>query len=86
MQGVVFHGVHREDLDTALKFNCDYRRYRKYGRLYEDGQHPKFYYSFSDLINTTEHRLSDLVILFVKILSNKPQSQCDYFIQYTVKF
>lgn len=87
MQGVVFHVVHRDDLDTALKFNCDFRRYhRNHERLYENGQHPKFYHSFSDLMNSTRYHLSDLVVLLVKILTNEPQSQCDYFIQYTVKF
>lgn len=87
MQDIVFHGVHHDDLDTALKFNCDYRRYRqKHEGFFEDGHHPKFYYSFTDLINTSIYRLSDLVVLVVKILTNMPQSQCDYFIQYIVKF
>lgn len=87
MQGVVFHGIHSDDLETALKFNCDYRRYRRTQEgLYENGQHPKFYSSFSDLINSTTLHLSDLIVLFVKILTNEPKSQCDYFIQYIVKF
>lgn len=88
LQGTVFHGIHRDDLDLALKFNCDYRRYtRKHEGLYENGKHPNFYNSFSELLNTTIHPITDIVVLVMKILTNNtPQSQCDYYIQYIVKF
>ncbi|XP_022180396.1 uncharacterized protein LOC111040696 [Myzus persicae] len=83
----VFHGVHKDDLNTALKFNCDYRRYtRKREGIYENSQHPMFYHSFSDLLNKTIHPISDINVLVLKIMTNTPKTQCDYYIQYVVKF
>lgn len=87
LQNTVFHGVHRDDLNTALKFNCDYRRYtRKHEGIYENSQHPMFYNSFSDLINRTVHPISDINVLVLKIITKALKTQCDYYIQYIVKF
>lgn len=84
---VVFHGIHRDDLETALKFNCDYRRYlRSYKGLHEDTKHPMFYHSFNDLINANKYSMSDLKVLVLKILTNEPQTQCDYYIEYVITF
>ncbi|XP_003245025.1 uncharacterized protein LOC100568766 [Acyrthosiphon pisum] len=86
-ENTVYHGVHRDDLSTALKFNCDYRRYsRKREGIYENSQHPMFYNSFSDLLNKTIHPISDINVLVLKIMTKAPKTQCDYYIQYLVKF
>ncbi|VVC40785.1 Hypothetical protein CINCED_3A009403 [Cinara cedri] len=86
-EDIVFHVVHRDDLETALKFNCDYRRYqRRHEGLYEDHKHPKFYHSFKDLINVNNHSMSDIRVLVLKILTNEPKTQCDYYIEYVVTF
>jgi len=87
LQNTVFHGVHSDDLNTALKFNCDYRRYtRKREGIYENSQHPMFYNSFSDFLTTTIHPISDINVLVLKIMTKAPKTQCDYYIQYVVKF
>lgn len=79
--------MHRDDLETALKSNCDYRRYqRRHECLYEDGKHPKFYHSFKDLINAIKHSINDIIVLVLKILTNEPKTQCDYYIEYVVTF
>lgn len=73
-------------MDIALKFNCDYRRYQKrYEGFYEDGLHPKFYHSISNLLNEIKLPLTDLRVLVLKILTDVPQTQCDYYISYMVK-
>lgn len=84
----MFHGVHRDNLDTALRFNCDYRRYvrRKRDDDYSDGQHPLFYNSVSDLLNKTVHHISDLRVLVLRRLTRKPKTQCDYYVEYVVGF
>lgn len=87
LQDTVFHGVHKDDLDIALKFNCDYRRYtRKREGIYENSQHPMFYNSFSDLLNKIVHPISDIHVLVLKIMTKAPKTQCDYYIQYVVNF
>lgn len=88
LQDTVFHGVHKDDLKIALKFNCDYRRYarKRDGGIYENSQHPMFYKTFSDLLNNTTHAITDINVLVVKILTDAPKTQCDYYVQYIVKF
>ncbi|XP_025414822.1 uncharacterized protein LOC112686650 [Sipha flava] len=84
---IVFHGVHRDDIDTALKFNCDYRRYTRTRVVaHSDGQHPLFYNSVSDLLNNAGYHISDLRVLVLRILTRKPKTQCDYYIEYLVRF
>ncbi|CAH1708974.1 uncharacterized protein LOC126549232 [Aphis gossypii] len=87
-EDTVFHGVHKDDLKIALKFNCDYRRYarKRDGGIYENSQHPMFYKTFSDLLNNTTHAITDINVLVVKILTDAPKTQCDYYVQYIVKF
>ncbi|XP_015369359.1 PREDICTED: uncharacterized protein LOC107165571 [Diuraphis noxia] len=86
-EDTVFHGVHKDDLNIALNFNCDYRRYiRKREGVYENSQHPMFYNSFSDLLNKIIHPISDIHVLVLKIMTKAPKTQCDYYIQYVVKF
>ncbi|XP_060840639.1 uncharacterized protein LOC132921574 isoform X1 [Rhopalosiphum padi] len=83
----VFHGIHKDDLNIALKFNCDYRRYtKKRDGIYENFQHPMFYKSFSDLLNNTIHAITDINVLVLKIMTDTPKTQCDYYVQYIVKF
>lgn len=87
LQETVFHGIHKDDLNIALKFNCDYRRYtKKRDGIYENFQHPMFYKSFSDLLNNTIHAITDINVLVLKIMTDTPKTQCDYYVQYIVKF
>ncbi|XP_025194725.1 uncharacterized protein LOC112594249 [Melanaphis sacchari] len=86
-EDTVFHGVHKDDLNIALKFNCDYRRYtKKRDGIYENSQHPMFYKSFSDLLNNTIHPIADINVLVLKIMTDTPKTQCDYYVQYIVEF
>lgn len=87
LQQTVFHAVHRDDMDVALKFNCDYRRYsRKNEGIYENNKHPMFYNRFSDMLDRIGiiHSKSVIKVLVLKILSNAPKSQCDYYVEYVV--
>lgn len=87
MQGIVFHGVHKDDLQVALKFNCDYRRYQKKSDgFYGNSQNPMFYNSLSELLKKTIHPITDINVLVVQILTKEPQRQCDFFVQYVVIF
>lgn len=85
LQNTVFHYVHKDDLETALKFNCDYRRYiRRRDGVFENGQHPQFYDSFQDILNQIKYSFNSVRFLVLKILTNEPVTQCDYYVEYVV--
>lgn len=85
LQDTVFHIVHESDLETALKYTCDYRRYR-HGYLSEsDNKQPLFYNDVQSAISNRP-MLNDICVLVVNKISGNTKTQSDYYIQYVVDF
>ncbi|XP_050528145.1 uncharacterized protein LOC126898247 [Daktulosphaira vitifoliae] len=85
---IVLHGIiDEDDLKIALKYTCDYRRYKSTKGV-DNNKHPCFYYSFADLkdsirkYNTIENYL--YVLVLTKLI-NPLKTQCDYYIKYYAK-
>lgn len=87
LQNTVFHIVHLSDLETALKYTCDYRRYKQ-GYLSEgDNKQPRFYDNVQSVIfNLPASMINDICVLVVNKISGNTKTQSDYYIQYVVDF
>ncbi|XP_050424922.1 uncharacterized protein LOC126836019 isoform X2 [Adelges cooleyi] len=85
---IAFHGVHRNDLQTALKHTCDYRRYTlPFEDVYD--KHPVFHSTFSSLleqVNRYQDNTHNLCVLIISRITSPIKTQCDYYIKYVVEF
>lgn len=83
---MAFHIIHRDNLTTALKFNCDPRRYDRLSYLEKQRQHPQLHLSFSPELKNGLSPITDYMVLVLKISTNVLKTQADYYIQYVVQF
>jgi len=81
----VFHIVHASDLETALKYTCDYRRYKNGYNSEGENKHPRFYPDLQDAVRSVP-MINDRCVLVVNKISGNPKTQSDYYIQYVVDF
>lgn len=87
MQITVFHYVHENDLNVALKFNCDYRRYKMVYSSCPEGvnKQPKFINSLSNVAADVSAFLTKSVhLLVLSKIEGTTTTQCDYYIRYVV--
>lgn len=84
MQEIVFQAIDSINLQTALKYNCDYRRYINSKKYYDDlNKQPLFF-------KTVEHALEKCnncktILVLAQILCFPLKTQSDYYIQYVVE-
>lgn len=86
----MFHVINVADLDIALKFTCDYRRYTNKYSVSSYKKQPKFYnnvnLALDDICGYIEDDSSIVVLVLSKIHGFDETLQCDYYIQYVVEF
>jgi len=83
----VFHIVHQSDLDTALKYTCDYRRYKNGHSSEGENKHPRFYPNVQNaIVSRPASMINDSCVLVISKISGNPKTQSDYYIQYVVDF
>ncbi|XP_025194724.1 uncharacterized protein LOC112594248 [Melanaphis sacchari] len=83
----VFHVIDTKDLETALKYTCDYRRYKNGYGLSTVNKHPHFYSDAQRAVsNLSALVIDDKCILVVNKISGETKTQSDYYIQYVVDF
>ncbi|XP_001948854.1 uncharacterized protein LOC100168407 [Acyrthosiphon pisum] len=83
----VFHIVHPSDLETALKYTCDYRRYKNSHSSEGENKHPRFYPNVQNaVVNWSSSMINDSCVLVVSKISGNPKTQSDYYVQYVVDF
>ncbi|KAL5243844.1 hypothetical protein ACI65C_011254 [Semiaphis heraclei] len=81
----VFHIAHESDLETALKYTCDYRRYKNENQYENDNKHPRFYHDVQSAIaNRSQSKINESCVLVVNKISGIIKTQSDYYIQYVV--
>lgn len=81
----VFQVVSARDLETALKYTCDYRRYKHGYGNYSESKHPLFYHDINKAINF-QFAINDKCVLVINKISGTTKTQSDYYIQYIVDF
>jgi len=80
----VYHVIHQDDLNIALKYTCDYRRYN-WNMNFNVGKQPKFYSDIQNLVSIYSNLSNTKKILLVlSKISGNTVTQCDYYIQYVV--
>lgn len=85
LQDTVFHIAHESDLETALKYTCDYRRYKNENQYENDNKHPRFYHDVQSAIaNRSQSKINESCVLVVNKISGIIKTQSDYYIQYVV--
>ncbi|XP_060840641.1 uncharacterized protein LOC132921575 [Rhopalosiphum padi] len=83
----VFHVIHVSDLETALKYTCDYRRYKNRYGFETVNKHPRFYSDAQNAVfNQSALMLNNSCVLVVNKIRGETKTQSDYYIQYVVDF
>lgn len=90
LQDTVYHVINVADLEIALKYNCDYRRYTNKYSISSYKKQPNFYnnvyLAVDDICRYIEDDSSIVVLILIKICSSGEALQCDYCVQYVVDF
>ncbi|CAH1708978.1 unnamed protein product [Aphis gossypii] len=83
----VFHVVQENDLETALKYTCDYRRYNRIYRYRCEAtnKHPLFYSNIQSAVSNLSS-FNNGCVLVVNKIPGITKTQSDYYIQYVVDF
>lgn len=91
-----YHVIYETDLDTALKYTVDYRRYENYELSSKQQDHtdkqPMFYGRIIDAVNAFNmnlHNGRNKLVLICDVLSEqvdpiKTSTQADYHINYVI--
>lgn len=81
----MFHVVQENDLEIALKYTCDYRRYNQIQRCEARNKHPLFYSNIQSAVSKLSS-FSNSCVLVVNKIPGTTETQSDYYIQYVVDF
>lgn len=86
----MFHAINVADLEIALKYTCDYRRYTNKYKCSSYKKQPNFYnnihLAIDDICRCIEDNNSIVILILSKIRGFDDVLQCDYYIQYVVDF